>query len=191
MRNVVQFVREALINNFRELDRWFQQDVVLLHYKPSKEQWSIREVLEHISLTNYFLLLTINKSTRRALERKLDGLIIMPSKDYEEKFRQIEVVSSKSFGWVNPAHLEPSGTRDMAEVRTLLKQQFAQCMYNLSLLKNGEGRLVHTMMTVNDLGKLDIYQYIFFLTRHIERHLAQMRELREQFEESAVLLGVD
>lgn len=188
MRNVVQFVREALINNFRELDLWFKEDAGLLHYKPSEESWNIREVLEHISLTNYFLLLTINKSTRRALDRKLDGLIIMPPHDYEEKFRQIEIVSSKSFGWVNPAHLEPTGNKDLDEVRVVLKQQFAQCMYNLSLLKNGEGRLVNTMMTVNNLGKLDIYQYIYFLTKHIERHQAQMRELREQFEESAVMI---
>ncbi|AWO01196.1 DinB family protein [Chitinophaga alhagiae] len=186
MRNVVQFVREALINNFRELDKWFQKEEALLDYKPSMDQWNIREVLEHISLTNYFLLLTINKSTRRALERKMDGLIIMAPHDYEEKFRQIEIVRSKSFGWVNPAHLEPSGSRDLYEVRMLLKQQFAQCMYNLSLLKNGEGRLVKTMMTVNNLGKLDIYQYIFFLTKHIERHQAQMQELREQYEDSAV-----
>lgn len=188
MRNVVQFVREALINNFQELDRWFKEDVALLDYKPSQDSWSIREVLEHISLTNYFLLLTINKSTRRALERKLDGLIIMPPHDYEEKFRQIEIVSSKSFGWVNPTHLEPSGTKDMDDVRSILKQQFAQSMYNLSLLKNGEGRLVNTMMTVNNLGKLDIYQYIYFLTKHIERHQAQMQELREQYEESAVMI---
>ncbi|WP_109695037.1 DinB family protein [Chitinophaga deserti] len=188
MRNVVQFVREALINNFRELDQWFQQDQVLLHFKPERGQWNAREVLEHISLTNYFLLLTINKSTRRALDRKMDGLYIMPGADYEAKFRQIEIVSSKSFGWVNPAHLEPTGTQDLEEIRTLLKQQFAQCMYNLSLLKNGEGRLVKTMMTVNDLGKLDIYQYIFFLTKHIERHIAQLQELREQYEESAILI---
>lgn len=188
MRNVVQFVREALVNNFRELDKWFQEDEALLNFKPSAEQWSIREVLEHISLTNYFLLLTINKSTRRALARQLDGLIIMPSRDYEDKFRQIEVVSSKSFGWVNPAHLEPSGIKDMDEVRAVLKQQFAQGMYNLSLLKNGEGRLVKTEMTVNNLGKLDIYQYIFFLTRHIARHQAQMLELKEQFEDSGVLI---
>lgn len=186
MRNVVQFVREALINNFRELDKWFQKDEALLDYKPSADQWNIREVLEHISLTNYFLLLTINKSTRRALERKLDGLIIMPSRDYEDKLRQIEIVSSKSFGWVNPDHLEPGGDRELHEIRMLLKQQYAQCMYNLSLLKNGEGTMVKTMMTVNNLGKLDIYQYIFFLTKHIERHQAQMQELREQYEDSAV-----
>ncbi|RAJ10533.1 DinB family protein [Chitinophaga skermanii] len=188
MRNVVQIVKEALVANFKEIDRYFDKDVVMLHYKPSREHWNMREVLEHVSLTNYFLLLVINKATRRALDKKVDGLNLMPPAGYHEKFTAIDVIGSKSFGWINPQHLEPNGEKDMHEVRNLLKQQFAQCMYNLSLLKNGEGRLVQTMMSVNNLGRLDIYQYIYFLTKHIERHIRQMQKLEKQFETRAVLI---
>lgn len=181
MRNVIQSVREALINNFRELDKWFEKDFDMLHYKPDTDQWNIREVLEHVSLTNYFLLLIINKSTRRALERKrATNTIILPA-DYRDKFAKIDVIGSRSFGWIRPEHLEPSGLQDMRDVRALLKQQYAQCMYNLSLLKNGEGLLVLTNMSVNHLGKLDIYQYIYFLTKHIERHIRQMQRLEKQY----------
>lgn len=180
MRNVIQVVREALLTNFRELDTWFEKDSDLLHFKPDAGQWNIREVLEHISLTNYFLLLIVNKSTRRALERKNTGNTVIISADYHEKFSKIDVIGSSSFGWIRPEHLEPSGLQDMRDIRTLLKQQFAQCMYNLSLLKNGEGRLVFTHMSVNDLGKLDIYQYIYFLTKHIERHIRQMNRLANE-----------
>lgn len=175
-----------MLNNFRELDTWFGKDPVMLHFKPERDQWSAREVLEHISLTNYFLLLVINKATRRALDRKSQGHNVIVPGDYEEKFRQIDVIGSKSFGWIRPEHMEPTGLKDMQEVRALLKQQFAQCMYNLSLLKNGEGRLVFTNMSVNKLGKLDIYQYIYFLTKHIERHIRQMQRLEKQFTERAV-----
>ncbi|WP_143308058.1 DinB family protein [Chitinophaga vietnamensis] len=188
MRNVIQVVREALLTNFRELDQWFEKDQVLLHFKPERDQWSIREVLEHISLTNYFLLLIINKSTRRALERKKTGHTVVLPADYEDKFAQIDVIGSKSFGWVRPEHMEPTGLKNLQEVKVLLKQQYAQCMYNLSLLKNGEGVLVFTNMSVNHLGKLDIYQYIYFLTKHIERHIRQMQRLEKQFEESAVMI---
>ncbi|SHN44837.1 DinB family protein [Chitinophaga sp. CF418] len=185
MRNVIQSVREALLTNFRELDTWFEKDFDLLHFKPDTNQWNIREVLEHISLTNYFLLLIINKSTRRALERKRStNAIILPA-DYQDKFDKIDVIGSRSFGWIRPEHLEPSGLQDMRDVRVLLKQQFAQCMYNLSLLKNGEGMLVLTNMSVNHLGKLDIYQYIYFLTKHIERHIRQMQRLAKQYEGAA------
>jgi hypothetical protein len=180
MRNVIQSVREALLTNFRELDTWFEKDFDLLHFKPDTNQWNIREVLEHISLTNYFLLLIINKSTRRALERKrATNTIIIPA-DYQDKFDKIDVIGSRSFGWIRPEHLEPSGLQDMRDIRVLLKQQFAQCMYNLSLLKNGEGMLVLTNMSVNHLGKLDIYQYIYFLTKHIERHIRQIQRLSKQ-----------
>lgn len=181
MRNVIQSVREALLTNFRELDTWFEKDFDLLHFKPDTNQWNIREVLEHISLTNYFLLLIINKSTRRALERKrATNTIILPA-DYQDKFDKIDVIGSRSFGWIRPEHLEPSGLQDMRDIRVLLKQQFAQCMYNLSLLKNGEGMLVLTNMSVNHLGKLDIYQYIYFLTKHIERHIRQIQRLGKQY----------
>jgi hypothetical protein len=182
MRNVIQSVREALLTNFRELDTWFEKDFDLLHFKPDTNQWNIREVLEHISLTNYFLLLIINKSTRRALERKRTANAIILPADYQDKFDKIDVIGSRSFGWIRPEHLEPSGLQDMRDIRALLKQQFAQCMYNLSLLKNGEGMLVLTNMSVNHLGKLDIYQYIYFLTKHIERHIRQMQRLAKQYE---------
>jgi hypothetical protein len=61
-------------------------------------------------------------------------------------------------------------------------------MYNLSLLNIGEGVLVLTNMSVNQLGKLDIYQYIYFLTKHIERHIRQMERLQNEYEESAVMI---
>ncbi len=182
MRNVIQSVREALLTNFRELDTWFEKDFDLLHFKPDTDQWNIREVLEHISLTNYFLLLIINKSTRRALDRRHAAKSIIIPADYMEKFDKIDVISSRSFEWVRPEHLEPSGLQDMRDVRALLKQQFAQSMYNLSLLKNGEGMLVLTNLSVNHLGKLDIYQYIYFLTKHIERHIRQMQRLAKEYE---------
>lgn len=29
-------------------------------------------------------------------------------------------------------------------------------------------------MIVNNLGKIDVYQYIYFLSQHAQRHIAQM-----------------
>ncbi|WP_158563239.1 DinB family protein [Chitinophaga silvatica] len=188
MRNVIQVVREALLTNFGELDQWFAKEPEVLDFKPDQDQWSIREVLEHITMTNYFLLLIVNKATRRALDRKRNGHTVIISGDYQDKFNQIDVIGSKSFGWVRPEHMEPTGMKDMSEIKALLKQQYAQCMYNLSLLKNGEGVLVYTNMSVNHLGKLDIYQYIYFLTKHIERHIRQMQRLEKEYEESAIMI---
>lgn len=53
----------------------------------------------------------------------------------------------------------------------------------LGRLKNGEGLLYETTMTVNDLGKLNVYEYIYFLSKHAERHIRQMEENRAEFVE--------
>ena len=37
-------------------------------------------------------------------------------------------------------------------------------------------------MTVNDLGKIDVYQYIYFLVKHAERHIVQMLKIEQEFD---------
>jgi hypothetical protein len=36
-------------------------------------------------------------------------------------------------------------------------------------------------MSVNNLGKLDVYQYLYFLSLHAQRHLQQMNKIEEEF----------
>ena len=39
-----------------------------------------------------------------------------------------------------------------------------------------------TTMTVNELGKINVYEYVYFLSKHAERHIQQMEENRAEFE---------
>ncbi|MBN8787104.1 MAG: hypothetical protein J0I84_08435 [Terrimonas sp.] len=48
-------------------------------------------------------------------------------------------------------------------------------------MKNGEGVLYKTTMTVNDLGKIDVYEYIYFLAQHGQRHVTQMEKNEAEF----------
>ena len=41
-------------------------------------------------------------------------------------------------------------------------------------MKNGEGLLGKTTMTVNELGKINVYECIYFLSLHAQRHITQM-----------------
>jgi len=50
------------------------------------------------------------------------------------------------------------------------------CLTNLERLKNGEGVLYKTTMSVNNLGKINVYEYIYFRIQHRQRHLAQMQK---------------
>jgi hypothetical protein len=46
-------------------------------------------------------------------------------------------------------------------------------------------------MSVNNLGKLDVYQYIYFLSLHAERHLQQLKKIEEEFRASSVASDVE
>jgi hypothetical protein len=80
----------------------------------------------------------------------------------------------KSFVWIRPEHMEPSGNKDMDEIRKLLRIQLDECLDILNSLSEGQGLLYRTTMTVNNLGKINVYEYIYFLAKHIERHIEQM-----------------
>jgi hypothetical protein len=80
-----------------------------------------------------------------------------------------------AFIWIRPEHMEPNSVLELNEIRKLISQQLQQCLDYLELMKNGEGLLYKTTMTVNDLGKINVYEYIYFLSLHAQRHIVQMK----------------
>ena len=77
--------------------------------------------------------------------------------------------------------MEPKGARSNDEVRLLLNAQLERCLTTLDALPNGEGILAKTTMSVNSLGKIDVYEYLMFLAQHGKRHLMQMRKNEAEF----------
>lgn len=77
--------------------------------------------------------------------------------------------------------MEPTGDKELGQIRALLEEQISECRELLKELGNGEGLLYTTTMTVNNLGKLDVYQYIYFLCQHAKRHIAQMQKVMEEY----------
>ncbi len=69
----------------------------------------------------------------------------------------------------------------VAEIRHELEQQLKQCHTHLLTLQRGEGVLYKTMMSVNNLGKIDVYHYIYFLVQHAKRHITQMERVEIEF----------
>jgi hypothetical protein len=59
--------------------------------------------------------------------------------------------------------------------------QYRECVSILDRLRGGEGALHKVRMSVNESGRLDVYQWLYFLAQHAARHIDQMREIeREQ-----------
>ena len=62
-------LKRELIRTFAVMDEWFDKEHPLRCYKPSSGGWSVNEVLEHVMLTNHFLLILIEKGTVKALQK--------------------------------------------------------------------------------------------------------------------------
>ena len=159
----------ALTQAFSELDACFDRPCRELESRPDRpDAWSIAEHLEHVCLANHFLLLTIEKGCRKALRRAA----VVPIPEEESDLALLSPIASPgAFEWSPPSHMLPTGRRRPAELRAQLQSQRDTCLRFLADLPRGEGRLYSIRMSVHDLGRLDIYQWLYFLAQHARFHL--------------------
>ncbi len=179
---IVNKIFNELTTTFEEIENWFDISEDLADYNPKKGGWSIRKVLEHVSLTNHFLLILIKKGTLKSLEKAKTTSFSEILNDYDLDWGALtQIAQHKSFVWNRPEHMEPTGNLDFGVISNKLQCQLNECLGYLNQLKYGEGVLHKTMMTVNGLEKIDVYHYILFLAQHARRHLAQMKKIEEEF----------
>ncbi len=182
IQDVISRIKNELIRAFDDLFYWFKIDKQLLDHCPSNQGWTIRQVLEHISLTNHFLLILIRKGVIKSIEKasSTDYVDLLINYDLDwDKLK--EIGEHRSFKWNRPEHMEPTNKTLLSDVKILLEQQLQDCISLIDQVPNGEGVLYKTMMSVNNLGKIDVYHYIYFLVQHINRHLRQMEKIRSGF----------
>jgi hypothetical protein len=163
---------------FALVDGWFDQPASLRAYVPTDYGWTIDEVLNHIGLTNHYLLLLIEKGTTKALANP-HGLDLQAAvASYEFPHARLAAIGTlHAFAWARPDHMEPrTYPRPLPEVRQQLHDHLAQTLRVLNRLAKGEGVLHQTTMSVNELGKLNVYEYVYFLAQHARRHLTQMED---------------
>ncbi|AZB08683.1 DinB family protein [Chryseobacterium sp. G0162] len=67
----IQEIRNHLSLSFNEVDGWFDKDGTTLNYQPSNGGWSVQQILEHIYLTNFYLLILIEKGSKKAMRNSL------------------------------------------------------------------------------------------------------------------------
>ncbi len=175
----IRTVRETLCSIIAQVDAWFDKPEELRRFKPASGGWSVDQVLEHITLTNQFLMLTFGKWARIAEQRGRRG---DPVPAGESDLERLLVIGERgSFGWIRPEHMEPTGGRLPTEVRATLHRQLGECLIQLERIADGVGALCRVTMTVNDLGKIDLYQWLFFLAQHARRHLHQLGAVEAEF----------
>lgn len=185
INNYIQEIQLHLIRTHAELFEWFNIEEAVKAYRPKDLGWTIAEVLEHIALTSHFLMILIDKGADKAL-RNVKNLSLDELKAaFEYDLGKIDEIGiHKSFDWIRPEHMEPKGEKSDWEIKNEMITQVNRCLNHLEKLKNGEGLLYTTTMTVNALGKINVYEYIYFLSKHAERHIQQMKENKLEFESS-------
>lgn len=182
VKEIIPEIRRTLDTVTRQVDAWFDKPLAVRQYRPANGGWTVDEILEHISLTSHFLLKLIEKGAGKALRNINQLQLDQELKSYVfERDKLDEIGLYKSFEWIRPEHMEPTGTADMAEIRRLIQAQRDRCLDWLDKMPNGEGILYRITMSVNNLGKIDVYQYIYFLAQHAKRHLAQMERNEREF----------
>jgi hypothetical protein len=176
-------LRSFVTDTFAQVDTWFDQPADLRAYPPADGGWTTDEVLIHIGLTNHYLLILIEKGTAKALTNAQGLDLATELAHYQfprEKLAAIGVLHA--FDWVRPTHMEPRDyPQPLPTVRQQLHAQVAQTLACLDRLPNGDGVLYYTTMTVNSLGKINVYEYVYFLAQHARRHLTQMLDNAEEF----------
>jgi hypothetical protein len=126
-------------------------------------------------------LILIRKGKRKAKERSLKVDLLAAVSDYQNNLGDLQMIAThKSFKWIRPEHMEPKGEKPLDEIKSLLEEQVMECKAILRELSNGEGILYKTTMTVNGLGKIDVYQYVYFLCQHAKRHITQIQDVIEE-----------
>jgi DinB superfamily len=178
-RGTIGHVEAAIRLTFQSVDEWFDKPAALRSYKPSSGGWSIDEVLEHITLTSHFLMIVIRNSARKARKRSASGAAIQEG---ESDLGLLEPISQRgSFTWSRPEHMVPTGEVPSEQVRTRMREQARECLEILDQLGGGEGSLYTVSMSVNKSGRLDVYQWLYFLAQHAKRHIAQMEEVESEW----------
>jgi hypothetical protein len=181
-QRIIATVRQELYDVGNALSKWFEEDSRYLTYQPVDGGWSAVQILEHIALTSHYLLLLIDKASIKAQQRAQRMPVTMDWDKYVLVPAELEAIGiHKSFVWIRPEHMKPVGNVAVDDLRDRINGQFIRCDAHLNKLKNGEGTLCATTMTVNGIGKLDVYQYIYFLALHARRHLKQLEENKMEY----------
>jgi len=174
----VAAVRQSLIDVFDELDACFDLPSIQRAFRPASGGWTIDEILEHVGLTNHYLMITWRKAVETALRRAAEGEPVQAGESDLDRLRAIG--ERGAFPWKHPAHMEPHGPTSPTGVREQLRSQAGECLALLGRIPDGEGASFRLHMSVNGLGRIDLYEWLYFLVQHARRHLQQVAARRAE-----------
>ncbi len=144
-----------------------------LRQAPVNGGWSALEVLEHVALTDRFLLMLADKIARKSLARAARGAAWPASRP---SFAHLEHIAGRELEWRAPEHMRPTGALELGTIARTLESDRAQAIALLEQCPDGLGTLHRIRMSVvgGEDDRLELYQYLDVLRLHAERHARQI-----------------
>jgi len=161
-----------LAGAFEALDANLASAAAALDFRPAAGAWSIREIGEHVTLVDHFLLVLADKIARKSLRRVARGDAWPVG---EPRFEHLARLARRELRWPHPEHMAPTGEPDVAAIRARLSADLGRCQALLAELPRGEGTLHRIRMSVVEGDdRLDLYQFLEVIALHAQRHARQM-----------------
>lgn len=140
------------------------------NFKPTEDRWSIGEVAEHIAVAEDF----IRGATEGALATKATAEQMAAAGGKEDQV--LEGILDRTQKFQAPEPVEPA-QRFASMVETLEAYQESRAA-TMKLAAEGGNFRAH-VSEHPAFGPLDAYGWLFFLSGHSERHVAQIEEVKE------------
>ena len=165
--------RDALVRELQRTEAKFLKSVDGLseaqwHFKAAEDRWSIAQVAEHIAAAEPLLRPLIEAAMGKELtpemlaEANKDQMVLKGVVDRSKKFQAPEpLVPTNRFG--SPAAAVEAFRKERAETIRLAQK-------DVDLRTHGDKHFF--------LGPLDAYGWFLFDSAHVERHTAQIEEVK-------------
>jgi hypothetical protein len=177
IEKIISQIRKELIRSISGLDAWFDKEDALFSRTLQGSSKTVRELIEDVVMVNRHLLSIIDKART---DVKVD-LISPPMDDYHLLEREMNLALNENrFSWPN----ENSSFKhtSLEQVRYEIREQLDRCLIHLELLMEGQASVFLTELSLGSIGRLDVYQSIYFLAVHVRRILSQLDGIVEDRE---------
>ena len=142
-----------------------------LNFRPSAEQWSVKECVQHIALTEELLWNMLQESAKKAPEPEKrssvkldDDQVINMMRSRERKVKTFQKLEPVSAPWSDM----PSTLKAFKDQRQKLIQYLRTTTQDL-----------RNHIIESPLGTVDAYQFALLIPAHTQRHLQQIEEVME------------
>lgn len=167
--------KEFLLNYFQKTTDELEKSIsglseAQIQHKPSKEEWSVSQVLEHIILTEEMLF----GMMRETMEKPAN-----PERRSEIQFSDDQIMQGMTDrSQKAKASAEITGEGKYNSPEEAMEELLAQRQTILEYIRNIPVKEMRDRVNDSPFGPVDAYQSFLFIAGHTARHTLQIEEIK-------------